>query len=63
MAGAAFVLPQPTAKATDTNVFSAPALLTQAAVDARLTWNYAPERLNGETVATHIKVSINFSLH
>ncbi len=37
--------------------------MTEAAVEALRTWKYEPERLNGQPVATHIKVSINFSLH
>jgi general secretion pathway protein A len=52
-----------TGKVTDMKVISGSALLTQAAMEALHAWKYEPASLNGQPVATHIRVSIDFSLH
>jgi TonB family protein len=49
-------------KVTDMKVISGFPRLTQAAMDALRTWKYEPARLNGQPIAMHMKVSINFSL-
>jgi len=51
-----------TGKVTDMRVISGFPRLTQAAMDALRTWKYEPARLNGQPIAMHMKVSINFSL-
>jgi protein TonB len=45
---------------TTTKVISGPAMLRQAAVDALRRWKYSPATLNGEPIAVHITVTINF---
>ena len=57
------VLVDETGKVADMKVISGYALLTQAAMNALSIWKYEPARLNGQPVATHIQVSINFNLH
>ena len=52
-----------TGKVTDMMVISGSPSLTQAAMDALRTWKYEPARLNGQPIAMHMQVSINFSLH
>jgi general secretion pathway protein A len=52
-----------TGKVADMRVISGSALLTEAAMNALSVWKYEPARLNGQPVATHIKVSIDFNLH
>ena len=52
-----------TGKVIDMKVISGPAMLVHAALDALRTWKYEPARLNGEAIATHTQVSVNFSLH
>jgi general secretion pathway protein A len=51
-----------TGKVTDMKAVSGPTVLTQAAMEALRTWKYEPQRLNGQPIAAHIKVSVNFSL-
>ncbi len=51
-----------TGKVTDMRVISGPPSLTGAAMQALRSWKYQPARLNGQPVATHLNVSINFSL-
>jgi general secretion pathway protein A len=46
----------------DMKVVSGSGLLTQAAMDAVRTWKYQPARLNGDVIATHVQVRVNFSL-
>jgi TonB family protein len=52
-----------TGKVTDMMVISGSLSFTQAAMDALRTWKYEPARLNGQPIAMHTHVSINFSLH
>jgi len=57
------VLVDATGKVTDMMVISGSPRLAQAAMDALRTWKYEPARLNGQPIAMHTHVSINFSLH
>jgi len=50
-----------TGKVTDMTVISGLPRLTQAAMQALRTWKYEPARLQGQPIAMHMKVSINFS--
>jgi len=50
-----------TGKVTDIRVISGLPRLTQVAMDALRTWKYEPARLNGQPIAMHMKVTINFS--
>jgi len=52
-----------TGKVSSMRVLSGSALLTDAAIEAVRRWKYEPARLNGEAIATHTQVSVNFSLH
>jgi general secretion pathway protein A len=52
-----------TGKVTDMRVISGSARLTQAAMDAVRTWKYEPARLDGQPIAIHMHVSVNFVLH
>jgi len=52
-----------TGKVTEMKVISGSALLLTAAMDAVRTWKYQPARLNGQPIAFHMQVSIDFSLH
>jgi general secretion pathway protein A len=49
-----------TGKVADMTVISGPPSLVQAAMDALRTWKYEPARLNGQPIAIHMQVSINF---
>jgi general secretion pathway protein A len=49
-------------KVTDMKVISGSPLLTQAAMDALRTWKYEPAKMNGRPTASHVQVSINFTL-
>jgi len=51
-----------TGKVTDMRVISGFPRLTQAAMDSLRTWKYEPARLNGQPIAMHMKVSMNFGL-
>ena len=51
-----------TGKVTDMRVISGPPSLTGAAMQALRSWKYQPALLNGQPIATHMNVSINFSL-
>ena len=51
-----------TGKVTEMTVISGPSSLTPAAMDALRTWKYEPAQLNGQPIAMHVHVSINFSL-
>ncbi len=44
-----------------TKVISGPTMLRQAALDALRRWKYTPATLNGDPIAVHITVTINFS--
>ena len=50
-------------KIADMKVVSGPTALKQAAIDALRTWKYEPARLNGQPIAAHIQVNINFTVH
>ena len=50
-------------KIADVKVVSGPTALKQAAIDALRTWKYEPARLNGQPIAAHTQVNINFALH
>jgi TonB family protein len=52
-----------TGKLAGMKVVSGPAALTQAAMDALRTWKYEPARLNGQPIAAHTQVNINFTSH
>ena len=52
-----------TGKVADMKVVSGPTALTQAAMDALRTWKYEPARLNGQPIAAHTEVNINFASH
>jgi protein TonB len=56
------VLVDATGKVADVKVISGPASLRQAAIDAMRQWKYQPARLNGQPIAIHTNVNINFSL-
>jgi TonB family protein len=45
-----------------TKVISGPALLHQAAMDALRQWKYQPATLNGEAMAMHLTVTVQFKL-
>jgi protein TonB len=47
---------------TTMKVVSGPTLLHQAAMDALRQWKYQPATLNGNTVAMHLTVTIQFRL-
>jgi len=51
-----------TGKVTTMKVISGPVLLQPAAMAALREWIYEPARLDGEPIATHITVNINFRL-
>ncbi len=51
-----------TGKVTQAKVVSGPVLLQPAAVEAVHSWKYQPARQNGQPVAQHTQVSINFRL-
>jgi general secretion pathway protein A len=57
------VLIDETGKVADMKVVSGPAALRQAAIDALRTWKYEPARLNGQPIAAHTQVNINFTVH
>jgi len=50
-----------TGKVSDMRVISGTPRLTQVAMQALPTWKYEPARLNGQPIAMHMNVSINFS--
>jgi general secretion pathway protein A len=52
-----------TGKVTDMRVISGPARLTRAAMDTLRTWKYEPARLDGQPIAVHTQVRINFVLN
>ncbi len=52
-----------TGKVADMKVTSGPARLIDAALNAVRLWKYQPAQLDGQPIATHIQVSVNFSLH
>jgi protein TonB len=43
-------------------VISGPALLHQAAMDALRQWKYQPATLNGQPMAMHLTVTVQFKL-
>ncbi len=47
---------------TDMKVISGFPRLTQVAMDALHTWKFEPARLNGQPIAMHTKVTVNFKL-
>jgi protein TonB len=49
-------------KVTTMKVVSGPALLHQAAMDALRQWKYQPATLNGQAMAMHLSVTIEFKL-
>ncbi len=57
------ILVDQTGKVTDMKVISGPGRLIQAALNAIATWKYEPARLNGQIIATHTQVSVDFHLH
>jgi general secretion pathway protein A len=51
-----------TGKVIEMRVISGFPPLTEVAMDALRTWKYEPGRLNGQPIAMHMKVTINFGL-
>ncbi len=49
-------------RVTEAKVLSGPALLRDAAADAAKQWRYAPGKLDGSTVVTHVMVTVHFEL-
>jgi TonB family protein len=47
---------------TSMKIVSGPPLLQKSAMDALSHWRYEPAQLNGEPVATHLKVTIQFKV-
>jgi protein TonB len=56
------VLVDETGKVTEAKIVSGPVFLQQAAMDSVRKWKYQPARLDGQPIAIHINVGVNFSL-
>jgi TonB family protein len=57
------ILVDATGKVTQTKAISGPVQLQPAAVEAVRYWKYQPARDNGQPIAQHMQLSINFRLH
>jgi periplasmic protein TonB len=51
-----------TGRVTGMKIVSGPPLLQKSAMDALSHWRYDPAQLNGEPVATHLTVTIQFKV-